>query len=67
MILNVSGRTDIAAFDKLCSELAGIANHFIVSFIDLYKNVERNMSFLKPRDFTEEDYRRIGQVFLKAP
>lgn len=56
----------LAAFDKLCSELAGVVNHFIVSFIDLYKNVEHNMTFLKLRDFAEDDYRRIGQGFSKS-
>lgn len=56
----------LAAFDKLCAELAGVVNHFIVSFVDIYKNVERNISFLKLRDFTEEDYRRIGQGFSES-
>lgn len=56
----------LAAFDKLCRELAGVVNHFIVSFVDIYKNVEQNMAFLKLRDFTEEDYRRIGQGFSKS-
>lgn len=56
----------LAAFDKLCSELAGVVNHFIVSFIDIYKNVEQNISFLKLKDFTEDDYRRIGQGFSKS-
>lgn len=56
----------LAAFDKLCAELDGIVNHFIVSFVDLYKNVEQNMAFLKLREFTEEDYRQIDEGFSKS-
>ena len=53
----------LAAFEKLCLELTGVVEHFIVSFVDVYKNVEQNMAILKLRDFTEEDYRRIGEGF----
>lgn len=56
----------LAAFNKLCQELAGAVNHFIVSFVDIYKNVEQNMAFLKLKDFTEDDYCRIGQGFAKS-
>lgn len=56
----------LAAFDKLCAELDGVVKHFIVSFIDLYKNVEQNMGFLKIKEFSEEDYRRIGEGFSKS-
>lgn len=56
----------LAAFDKLCAELEEVVNHFIVSFVDIYKNVKRNMMFLKLRDFTEEDYQRIGEGFSRS-
>ena len=53
----------LAAFDKLCSELEGFANHFIVSFIDLYLNVRKNEATLGFREFTEADYEAIGKGF----
>lgn len=56
----------LAAFDKLCQELAGVVKHFIVSFIDIYKNVEQNIQFLQLQDFTEDDYRRIGTGFSQS-
>lgn len=56
----------LAAFDKLCAELDGAVEHFIVSFVDFYKNVEQNMALLRLRDFTEEDYHRIGEGFSKS-
>lgn len=56
----------LAAFDKLCAELDGVVKHFITSFIDIYKNVEQNIQFLQLRDFTEDDYHRIGEGFSKS-
>lgn len=56
----------LAAFDKLCAELDGVVKHFIASFIDFYKNVRQNMDFLKIREFSEADYRCIGEGFSKS-
>ena len=56
----------LAAFDKLCQELTGTVNHFIVSFVDIYKNVEHNMSFLNLHNITEVDYQKIGEGFSKS-
>ncbi len=56
----------LAAFDKLAAELAGVVEHFIVSFVGIYKNVERNLPFLKLRDFTEDDYQRLGEGFSES-
>lgn len=53
----------IKAFEKLCSALDSYVSHIIVSFIDTYKNVEKNQSILKMRSFTEEDYQKIGLSF----
>jgi len=55
----------IKAFNKMCSLLKGYVSHIIVSFIDDYKNVRRNMNVLKLKDFTKEDYKRVGESFSK--
>ncbi len=56
----------VRAFQKMCSLLEGYVEHIIVSFIDDYKNVRRNMGVLKMREFTEEDYKAIGENFSKS-
>jgi len=53
----------IKAFDKLCTLLEGYVKHIIISFIDDYKNVRRNMNIIKSRNFTENDYKEIGINF----
>lgn len=50
----------IKAFSKLCSELDGYINKIIVSFIDDYKNVRKNYSTLKYKEFSNSDYALIG-------
>lgn len=55
----------IMAFTKLCSLLKGYVKTIIVSFIDNYKNVRKNLPYLKYRSFTEEDYKLIGENFSK--
>lgn len=55
----------IKAFTKLCSLLKGYVKTIIVSFIDNYKNVRKNLPYLKYRSFTEEDYKLIGESFSK--
>lgn len=55
----------IKAFTKLCSLLKGYVKTIIVSFIDNYKNVRKNLPYLKYRLFTEEDYKLIGENFSK--
>jgi len=51
------------AFSKLCSLLDGYVNHIIISFIDDYKNVRKNMNVLKIKEFTDKDYEEIGKSF----
>ena len=53
----------IKAFEKLCSLLNGYVNKIIVSFIDNYKNVRKNERTLNFKEFTEEDYKLIGENF----
>lgn len=55
----------IKAFTKLCSFLKGYVKTIIISFIDNYKNVRKNLPYLKYRSFTEEDYKLIGENFSK--
>lgn len=56
----------IRSFDHLCSELNGFVKHIIISFLDDYKNVRRNYSYLKPKELTENDYREIGIHFSNS-
>lgn len=56
----------IKAFDRLCNLLDGYINKFIVSFIDDYKNVRKNMNILKYKEPTDDDYKRIGINFSKS-
>lgn len=53
----------IKAFERMCSLLEGATNQIITSFIDEYKNVQKNQSILKLKEFKEEDYKRIGESF----
>lgn len=53
------------SFSKLTSLLDGYVKHIIVSFIDDYKNVRKNIGVLKYRDFTQNDYKEIGEFFSK--
>lgn len=51
------------AFSKMCTLLDGYVNKIIVSFIDDYKNVRKNMKTLDICDFTKNDYEAIGRSF----
>ena len=53
------------AFNKLCELLDGYINKIIVSFIDDYKNVRKNIDILKYKELTDEDYKEIGISFSK--
>ena len=55
----------IKAFERLCSLLDGCTSHIIISFIDDYKNVRKNMNSLKIIPFTKEDYKEIGVNFSR--
>ena len=55
----------IKAFERLCSLLDGVTNRIIISFIDDYKNVRKNMNSLKIIPFTKEDYKEIGINFSR--
>ena len=54
------------AFNKLCSLLSGFVKQIIISFIDDYKNVRKNMDVLKIKEFTDNDYEEIGKSFSES-
>ncbi len=56
----------LKSFDKLCKILNGYVKHIIISFIDNYKNVQKNKNILKIKELTENDYRQIGLNFSKS-
>ena len=56
----------INAFDKLCKILNGYVKHFIISFMDDYQNVHKNMKYIKARRMVEDDYKAIGMSFSKS-
>lgn len=56
----------LKAFDKLCSELDGYVHKIIISFLDYYKNVEKNIATINPMAFSDLDYQRIGQGFSSS-
>lgn len=53
------------AFSKMCELLDGYVSHIIVSFIDNYKNVQKNMNVLKIKNPTSADFKEIGESFSK--
>ena len=55
----------IKAFNRVCSLLDGYISKILISFIDDYKNVRNNYKVLKYRDFSEDDYKRIGESFSR--
>lgn len=51
------------AFEHLCALLDGAVSKMIVSFLDDYKNVRKNMDVIRASKMGEEDYREIGISF----
>ncbi len=56
----------IKSFDNLCRLLKGYTKHIIVSFIDEYKNVSKNLNILNYHKLTDSDYQKIGINFSKS-
>ncbi len=54
------------AFARLCQLLDGYVKHFIVSFIDDYKNVRRHAQTLALKPFQEADLEGIGRSFIQT-
>lgn len=55
----------IKAFGRICNLLNGYVKHIIISFVDNYKNVENNAKYLNLKEFTNDDYKIIGESFGK--
>ncbi len=55
----------IKAFNHLCTLLKGSTTHIIISFIDNYKNVKKNINVLDIIPLKEEDYAKIGKSFSR--
>ncbi len=53
----------IKSFEHLCTLLDGFVEHIIISFLDDYKNVQKNKPILKNNPFLESDYEAIGKNF----
>lgn len=51
------------AFENMCTLLDGYVEKIIVSFIDDYKNVRKNINYLRYRNLSEDDYKNIGTSF----
>lgn len=49
-----------------CTLLKGYVNKIIVSFLDDYKNVRKNMKTINYKPLTEYDYEMIGKNFSKS-
>lgn len=56
----------IKTFNHLCELLEGYVEHIIVSSVDDYKNVRKNMNILNIKPFTENDYKQIGINFSQS-
>ncbi len=54
------------AFDKLCTLLDGYVKHFIISFLDDYKNVRFHKDILKYKKLSAKDYEIIGSSFASS-
>ena len=50
-------------FTRMCKQLNGYIDKIIVSFIDEYKNVKKNIKELNYNEPTEDDYKEIGLSF----
>lgn len=55
----------IKMFERMCKSLDGYIEHIIISFLDNYKNVRKNIKILTPKTLTKEDYKRIGENFAR--
>lgn len=54
------------AFERLCTLLDGYVNHFIISFLDEYKNVKKNKNIIRYQKLSDKDYQKIGKSFSES-
>lgn len=55
----------IKAFDRLCTLLDGYVSKIIISFLDNYKNVQNNLRYLQVKNFSDDDYKKLGLNFSR--
>ena len=55
----------ITMFSKLCTLLKGYTERCVISFIDVYKKIEHNISELKIKEMTTNDINKIAAEFSK--
>lgn len=53
----------IRAFERICSLLDGYIERIIVSFVDLYKNVQNHADELNLKMPDDDDFKTIGRAF----
>jgi len=53
------------AFNKICTLLDGYIDKVIISFIDYYKNVEKNLKVINYHEPSKEELKEIGISFSK--
>ena len=53
----------IKMFERMCKNLQGYIKHIIISFLDDYENVRKNIKVINPKSLTKEDYKKIGESF----
>lgn len=56
----------LRAFDRVCSLLDGYVGHIIISFVDDYKNLRNNQEELKLKEFSSDDFKKIGTFFSES-
>ena len=56
----------IKAFSKLCFLLKNSTEHIIISFLDNYKNVNKNLPYIKPLPLSFKDYEKLGKSFFEV-
>ena len=50
-------------FNRMCELLDGYVEKIIISFIDMYQNVRYNMPYLRCKNLSYDDYKKIGMSF----
>lgn len=55
----------IKAFERMCVLLEGYISKIIVSFIDNYQNVRKNMDVLKVKNMNSEEFKLLGLSFSR--
>ena len=54
------------SFSNMCKLLNGYVEKIIVSFVDDYKNVRKNINILNYKELTKADYKEIGESFSES-